>query len=807
MRYKISLFLLLMLVSGQLLFSQNELQTDNFNIHDEIICKHHTHKVSYNSQKSVINPNPLVLQYDVKFYKLDIEAYDTTNLFNGSASVFAEVLTEELDTFSIELSNKLVVDSAFINGIEYSHNHISNNISIVLPSPFLIGETINFELFYHTPPGYTSTYYTSSEAITYGNFKVSQSFSEPYFAHEWMPCKQELEDKADSVHIFITTDSDLKVAGPGLLTEVMLPNNKVRHEWRTNYPTAFYLIAFAISDYQEYNIYAKPDSLLGDSILIMNYVYDYPNCLESNKSTIDYTPGMIELFSNSFGLYPFYEEKYGHYMWYPTSFSGMEHITMSGMRYFNFDLVAHELGHSWFGDNVTCATWSDIWVNEGFATYAQYLARQYIISQSSANSLMIAYQNYVLSSPGGSTYVPEADLNSPGRIFNTRLTYRKGGALVHMIRFEMDNDSLFFRTLYEFQHEFKDSLATGLDFRNVCEQVSGIDFSDFFDQWYFGEGYPIFELSWWQEADTVFLLSSQQTSTTIIPLFKTPMEYKLSWTGGDTIIRLNHQTNDTLFKLILSEDVSQVEIDPNNWLLKKVENIWNRKYLDIKLFLEGPYNNETQKMETWLNPDFIPFSQPYNQAPWSYSGNEIINNIPNDSIVDWVLISIYDTTDVSLISNQSRINQQAVFLLTDGSLAGLDGYSKPYITEAISNGLYLKIEHRNHLAILSADQLPSNKSTYSINFSESELTVLGGVSGFKQVEPGVWAMISGDANSNGEIDLLDKSDKWEPAVGNQGYKAADLNLNGQLENTDKDDYWLPNLGKSSSINQFDAQDN
>ncbi len=698
-----------------------------------------------------------------------------------------------------------MVDSVFINGTEYSFEHISNSISVILPSPILKGQLINFKLFYHTPVTYISTYYTSTEATTYGNFKVSQSFSEPYFAHEWMPCKQELGDKADSVHIFITTDNDLKVAGPGLLTEVMLPNNKVRHEWRTNIPTAFYLISFAISDYQEYNIYAKPDSLPGDSILIMNYVYDYPNCLESNKSTIDYTSGMIELFSNTYGLYPFYNEKYGHYMWYPTSFSGMEHITMSGMRYFSFDLVAHELGHSWFGDNVTCATWSDIWVNEGFATYAQYLARQYILSQSSANSLMVAYQNYVLSSPGGSVYVPEDELNNWGRIFNTRLTYRKGGALVHMIRFEMDNDSLFFRTLYEYQQEFKDSLATGIDFRNVCQQVSGIDFTDFFNQWYFGEGYPIFNLSWWQEADTVFLLSNQQTSTTVTPLFKMPLEYKLSWAANDTTVRFYHQTNDTLFKFIINEEIDQVEIDPNNWVLKKVEEIYHRKYLDVTIFLEGPYNVQTQKMNTWLNPNFIPSNQPFNQPPWNYNGNESINMLPNDTIVDWILISLYDTTNVVLVSENALINQQAVFLLTNGTLVSLDGYSKPFFTESVSHGLFLKIEQRNHLAILSADQIPSNKSIFSINFTESELTVNGGDIGYNQIEPGVWAMVSGDANSNGEVDFLDKSEKWAPQAGYQGYNSADLNLNGQLENTDKDEYWLPNLGKSSTANQFNKK--
>ncbi|MEZ5198498.1 MAG: hypothetical protein R2764_19565 [Bacteroidales bacterium] len=112
-----------------------------------------------------------------------------------------------------------------------------------------------------------------------------------------MFCKQELEDKADSVHIFVTTDSSLKWQAPRLLTEVLLPDGKARYEWRTNQMTNLhYLIAFAISDYHGYSIYAKPENLINDSIWVLNYVYDYPNCLESNKTSIDQTADMIEFF-------------------------------------------------------------------------------------------------------------------------------------------------------------------------------------------------------------------------------------------------------------------------------------------------------------------------------------------------------------------------------------------------------------------------------------------------------------------------------------------------------------------------------
>ena len=768
---------------------------------DEHVCSHQGKHFLPDENKSVINPNPHVFDYDVKFYKLDIEAYDTTNQFRGSATVFAEVVVAETDTFSLELSNKLTADSVFINGTKHLFTHVSNKIYVPLLTPISIGETIDFKLHYHTPPSYTSSYYSSTLAVNYGNFNVSQSFSEPYYMHEWMPCKQELDDKADSVHIFVTTDDDLKVAGPGNLTIVSLPNQKVRYEWRTNQKTAFYLISFAISDYIDYSLWAKPDSLPGDSILVMNYVYDYPNCLQSNKVTIDKTPLMINLFSNKMGLYPFFEEKYGHYMWYPTGFSGMEHITMTGLRSFSFNLVAHELAHSWYGDNVTCATWSDIWVNEGFASYLEYIANQNLISQASADALMLNYMNYAMTQPGGSVYVPPANLNSSGRIFSTRLTYRKGSALVHMIRFEMNNDSLFFRTLYNFQQIYKDSIATGLDFKAVCEDVSGIDFTDFFDQWYFGEGYPTFSAIWSQNQDTVLLRSIQTTSTAITTLFKTPVEFKLSYTGGNQIIRLYQLTNDTTLKIIIPHEITSIAIDPNNWILNQVGTITHRKNLALKAFMEGPFDLNSGEMIMDISTEDFPSTQPYNTVPWNYSGTESFTGTPGSNIIDWVLVELRDATSAEQATSATVVARQATLLLKDGSLVSVDGSSFLQFDNLITHQLYVVIYHRNHLGIMSALPLDLEKGVYSYNFSSSVGQIYLGNSGSKQLAQGIRGMIAGDADANNVIELTDKSEIWESNAGLNGYLSSDLNLDGNADNKDKDDYWLPNLGKGSTVPQ------
>jgi len=495
----------------------------------------------------------------------------------------------------------------------------------------------------------------------------------------------------------------------------------------------------------------------------------------------------------------FFEEKYGHYMWYPSGFSGMEHITMSGMRYFNTYLVSHELGHSWFGDNVTCATWSDIWINEGFATYTQYLVLEYLYSKASADSQMNSYMNYVMSVPDGSVYIPEEELNSVGRIFSTRLSYRKGGTLVHMIRFEMDNDSLFFRTLYEFQEQFKDSLATGLDFKNVCEEVSGLDFTDFFNQWYFGEGFPTFKVTWSQNEDTISMQVEQTTSTTTTPLFKTPVEYKFTYSSGaDTTIRLKQNQNDTTYKIVIPFEISEIEVDPNNWLLNQIDTVIQNKNLELKVYLQGSYNSETGLMDTELNPDFIPKDQPYNLPPWDYNGSESIAIVP-ENMVDWILIELRDTTDVNLANQESVISKQAAILLNNGEITFPDGNSYPHFSNTIVNDLFVVLYHRNHLGIISADPLVYNKGIYSYDYTTGFDKVLGGEDGYSLLDTDIFGMTSGDADGDGFIDDTDKIDHWETTSGNKDYFSADMNLDSEVNNKDKNDFWLPTNGSGTQI--------
>jgi len=272
---------------------------------------------------------------------------------------------------------------------------------------------------------------------------------------------------------------------------------------------------------------------------------------------------------NMYGMYPFYKEKYGHCM-VPLG-GGMEHNTMTTIGFFDFFIDAHELGHQWWGDNVTCQSWKDIWINEGFASYTEHLVAQYLDLPSFAPNLGIAH-NDVMSLPGGSIFFTNADTMNSGRIFDSRLTYNKGGAIIHSLRFLTNNDSLWFNTLRGFQNTYKNSTATAIDFQNYYQVQTGINTTQFFNQWYYGEGYPTFNVKYNYTGSQVIIKSTQTVSMpNVTPLFITPMEYKIGRLGHpDTTILVMHGNPVEIYTVSLTGTVTNVNCDPKNWIINKV---------------------------------------------------------------------------------------------------------------------------------------------------------------------------------------------------------------------------------------------
>jgi aminopeptidase N len=550
--------------------------------------------------------SPLLEDYDAKFYFLDIEISNTSTFVSGNVTLKAESVVA-LDTFAFELITPMTINKILFEGVEYTNYSRQGDNVLVPVTEVPQGTLFTAQVFYEGDPGSGGFFSGLSKAYSEQYDKhVVWTLSEPFAAKEWWPVKQDLEDKIDSCWVFLTTSSTNMAGSQGLLTNVVdLGDGNSRYEWKSKYPIDYYLISFAVADYMDYSIYAYPDEMEGDSILIQNFIYNDPACLANNKDEIDETAAMIDLFSEKYILYPFSEEKYGHCL--TQLGGGMEHQTMTTIGGFGFGLVSHELGHMWFGDNVTCATWSDIWINEGFATYSNALAEEFLHGPESGRSFMIGCQNNAMSQPGGSTYIPESQIsqNDVWRIFDGRLSYRKGAAILHTLRHEIQDDDMFFDVMRTFQIEYTGGTATGDDFRNTAEEVTGMEFEQFFDQWYYGEGYPTYDIKFYMTGGTFNLVATQTPSSSATPLFEMLMDYQLYFDdGSDTLVQFMQTDNINHFELYTGKDVLGVIVDPYEWTMEKVSGV-SVTLEETKLpvyFSVGPNPVQDQMNIYFLNP-------------------------------------------------------------------------------------------------------------------------------------------------------------------------------------------------------------
>lgn len=554
--------------------------------------------------------------YDVKFYDLQLSVSNTSTEIFGTVSILLESV-RDMDTLVLELHDSLYIQKVRISD-ENSYLNFENitdfqhlNHAIFIPLNRIRTRGDRFYIFieYEGVAGHDRGFFggvTTATDPTYG-FDVTYTLSEPLNAKNWFPVKQVLSDKIDSAWISLQCDDHLMAGSVGVLFDI-IPGEENTHtfKWRTRYPIAYYLLSFAVADYRDFSFNAAL-SEEGDSVIVQNFIYDSDSLFSEWEERIRATGSMITAFSNLLIDYPFSEEKYGHAM--APMGGGMEHQTMTTIHNFNFYLVAHELAHQWFGDHITCENWQDIWINEGFASYMEYVAAQQLRGQEFANGWMANAMSIALGEISGSVYVPEESVVDTYRLFDYGLTYKKGAILLHMIRYQLDDDDLFFNVLRSYLDQFGNGLARGEDFRGILEAESGVDFSCFFDQWYYGEGYPRFNIHWMQEGDSIKITSEQvATAPEVTPIFYTPFDLEIRLTGG-AIHRIRLMQDEQVEKFSVATEglVADILFDPDGWLLKTASVIQklpaNRRYafgpnpvedaLYIRLFNNTP-NNEVK---------------------------------------------------------------------------------------------------------------------------------------------------------------------------------------------------------------------
>ncbi|MGM0587860.1 MAG: M1 family aminopeptidase [Bacteroidota bacterium] len=593
--------------------------------------------------------------HDIAFYGLNLEVFPQSERIAGSTRIRTRVV-QATDSLELDLVSDLTVDSVVsASGQRLNFDRFNKEpdwiLTIHLPRIYNQGEVTDLTIYYQGAP--RSTGFGSFTFSESGGSPAIWTLSEPLGAKNWFPVKDTPADKADSAWVFVTVPKPLIAASTGLLTDqVDLPNDRTRYEWKTQYPIAQYLISLAIANYQYYEeTFTAAD---GTTMPVVNYIFPDAN-LNSIRNQTSITRDLLALYSDRFGPYPFLEEKYGHaqFGWG----GGMEHQTLSSMGSFSLQLVSHELAHQWFGDAVTCETWQDIWLNEGFASYSEGLAIEHLEGQEAFYDWLHDVYQQVAVTDDGQVYIPagEIDPNAAStvdRIFNYRLTYLKGASVVHMLRFVM-GDEAFYNALKDYVgNQYAYSTAKTDDLQSLLESYHGESLQVFFDQWVYSEGYPNYTLRYnilaQREEAQIRVELSDQPSHPSVDHFEMPVPirfYTQSDAGRitqDTTIQLRHTEQVQEWTLQLPFVPSKIEFDPRGDIL--------RGFLTVEQMDSGVWGAEKPKQTKLLNN----FPNPFNAR------TTIPFQLPTEQYVTIDVFNLYGRHVATLFSGRKSAGEHIV---------------------------------------------------------------------------------------------------------------------------------------------------
>lgn len=501
--------------------------------------------------------------YDVTFYDIDLKIDPDTETISGTVGVKGISLISSLNVVELDLSSGLNIESVKNEqGNDLSYTHDSNLLSVTLNNPVSNGNSFNIIIDYDGEP--QSSGFGSFGFDKYPNNSSGEpmiwSLSEPCGARDWWPCKDTPNDKADSVDISLEVPSELIAASNGTLVGTEVNGDWTTYHWQERYPIATYLVSVAIHPYKFFLDWYKYSPI--DSMRLEYYVF--PDNYDKVQNNYALTKDMIGALASRFGEYPFIKEKYGHAEF--TWGGGMEHQTLSSMGGYSEALIAHELAHQWWGNMVTCANFQHIWLNEGFATYSEALWYE---KQYGVDRLHSDMSNNMYFGPG-TIYVE--DTTSVWNIFHGGLSYAKASWVLHMLR-RVVGDSAFFSGLQEYGDRYRFKSAVTEQFRDVMEEISGMNLDSFFQRWIYGEYYPIYEVVYSQSDNNLLVRINQIQDSNI---FGMPIDIKATFTdGSESTWVVQNTVRNELFTLPIPDGkaIENMELDPDSWILKKISEI------------------------------------------------------------------------------------------------------------------------------------------------------------------------------------------------------------------------------------------
>lgn len=439
-----------------------------------------------------LSPEGLERGYDILTYDLAFDLNPAVIALEGRVTIRLSSLRRGLSEIRLDLDDAMTVRSVERNGTAVTSFSAVNDVLRIPLNPTLGAEerTTLVVRWGGTP--------LSGGALSFWTAPASgpsvSSLAEPFDARTFWPCVDDPADKAvTTVAVTVPEGYVAASAGLGASAPATTPGN-VTWTWRLPQPISTYLVSIAVARFE--TITAEYRSLDGTRTMpVVGYIL--PEHVAINRARVASMVRHLEVLASLFGEYPYLDTKYGIA---EGSFSGgMEHptITLIGASLLGnpsrdlTGLLVHELSHQWWGDEVTMRTWDDIWLNEGFATYAEVLYSERTSGAAPGRLLTTRYDDGLYAGQLGPPVVAPAE--DPFRYVGA--IYDKGGWVLHMLR-RVVGDETFFAGLREYRRRHERGNATRADLRAVYEELSGRDLKQFFDQWVETPYRPVLRASW-----------------------------------------------------------------------------------------------------------------------------------------------------------------------------------------------------------------------------------------------------------------------------------------------------------------------
>lgn len=545
--------ILFLMISGLLCAAAPEVPDD---AHPEAWYKQHLL-----SQRAALSVTPgrtdATIDWDFRFVELDLSPDLSDASLQASAQLCFSARRAGLDAITLNLDSDLSVDLVE-PAATWSHSQDSLRISLAVQPDS--AEWVCVRIDYHGTP--ENTGFGTWKLDQHAGVPILSTLSEPSGARNWWPCMDTPADKADSARVRITVPLGFVPTSNGTLSAVDTLGGTHRWTWFEAWPIAPYLISLAITNYE----------LIEDSYLSLDgtttmpvHHYVWPEDREQAEEDFNVTVPMLGFFASLYGEYPFIDEKYGHSE-FPWG-GAMEHQcnTSYGNGLIRGDhvydrIVAHELAHQWWGDMITCASWADIWLNEGFATYSEALWAEHV---GGGHAALVNFMNSrcAVTDPSG-------PIHDPPSTFSSNTVYRKGAWLLHMVRGTL-GDELFFDLLRSWgASEFRYASAHVDEFTSFIEAASGRDLSGLWDGFLYGMNRPEYRVDWQPRVvGGVDLLELRLEQLQAEDVFR--LELPVRITAGaeiDVVMKNDLRVQSVLWPL--PEAATQLALDPDDWLLE-----------------------------------------------------------------------------------------------------------------------------------------------------------------------------------------------------------------------------------------------